>query len=123
MQEICPTCFGKPRLTRYLAIGMVFVITAGHIDLSVGSVTGLAGAIAAMMQVRWLPALGVAWGVEWLQPGWPTTLIAAGAAIVIGLSSAFGKASGSRTVGSGIHRYIRRLAHFPRYDLRHYERR
>lgn len=77
--------FRQTAINAYLAIGMVFVITAGHIDLSVGSVTGLAGAIAAMMQVRWLPALGVAWGVEWLQPGWPTTLIAAGAAIVIGL--------------------------------------
>ena len=30
---------------------------------------GLAGAIAAMLQVRWLPALGMGLGIAWLQPG------------------------------------------------------
>lgn len=35
-----------------LAIGMVIVIIAGHIDLSVGSVVGLAGAIAAVVSVN-----------------------------------------------------------------------
>lgn len=76
--------FRQTAINGYLAIGMVFIITAGHIDLSVGSVTGFAGAVAAMMQVRWLPILAESWGIEWLQPGWPTTLIAAGAAILIG---------------------------------------
>lgn len=77
--------FRQTAINGYLAIGMVFIITAGHIDLSVGSLTGLAGAIAAMMQVRWLPTLAEAWGWEWLQPGWPTTLIAIAAAVLVGL--------------------------------------
>ncbi len=76
--------FRQTAINGYLAIGMVFIITAGHIDLSVGAVAGLAGAIAAMMQVRWLPALGVSWGIAWLEPGWPTTIIAIGSAVLIG---------------------------------------
>jgi len=76
--------FRQTAINGYLAIGMVFIITAGHIDLSVGAVAGLAGAIAAMMQVHWLPALGAAWGIEWLQPGWPTTMIAILAAVAVG---------------------------------------
>lgn len=34
-----------------LAIGMMFVIVAGHIDLSVGSVLGFTGTLAAVLQV------------------------------------------------------------------------
>ena len=34
-----------------LAVGMVLVIVAGHIDLSVGSIAGFAGGIAAMLNV------------------------------------------------------------------------
>ena len=40
-----------------LAIGMVMVIIAGHIDLSVGSVAGFIGAVAGVMMVQW----GWAW--------------------------------------------------------------
>lgn len=48
-----------------LAIGMVMVIIAGHIDLSVGSVAAFIGAVAGILSVRpleqdgweWLPAL------------------------------------------------------------------
>ena len=36
-----------------LAIGMVMVIIAGHIDLSVGSVAGFVGACAGVMIVHW----------------------------------------------------------------------
>ncbi|MDJ0459738.1 sugar ABC transporter permease [Arthrobacter sp. NQ7] len=36
-----------------LAIGMVMVIIAGHIDLSVGSVAGFIGAVAGVMIVHW----------------------------------------------------------------------
>ncbi|GAA4938050.1 multiple monosaccharide ABC transporter permease [Actinoplanes utahensis] len=36
-----------------LAIGMVLIIIAGHIDLSVGSVVAAAGAFAAVMMVNW----------------------------------------------------------------------
>lgn len=38
-------------ITAVLAIGMVMVIVATHIDLSVGSVLGLTGGIAAILQV------------------------------------------------------------------------
>ena len=34
-----------------LAIGMTLVIITGHIDLSVGSLVGLAGGMAAILQV------------------------------------------------------------------------
>ncbi len=37
--------------TAILAIGMVLVIVAGHIDLSIGSLVGLTGGIAAMLNV------------------------------------------------------------------------
>ena len=36
-----------------LAIGMVMVIIAGHIDLSVGSVCALVGAVAALSMKAW----------------------------------------------------------------------
>ncbi|GAA0444710.1 sugar ABC transporter permease [Actinoplanes capillaceus] len=36
-----------------LAIGMVLIIIAGHIDLSVGSVVAATGAFAAVMMVEW----------------------------------------------------------------------
>ncbi|WP_077489053.1 multiple monosaccharide ABC transporter permease [Sinomonas mesophila] len=36
-----------------LAIGMVMVIIAGHIDLSVGSIAGFIGAVAGVMIVHW----------------------------------------------------------------------
>lgn len=38
-------------ITAILATGMVLVIVAGHIDLSVGSVAGFTGAVAAILQV------------------------------------------------------------------------
>ncbi|MCL4516433.1 MAG: sugar ABC transporter permease [Firmicutes bacterium] len=48
-------------ITGILAVGMVLVIVAGHIDLSVGSVAGFTGAVAAILQVthHWgtLPAI------------------------------------------------------------------
>lgn len=36
-----------------MALGMLIVIVAGHIDLSVGSVMGFIGALAAVMVVNW----------------------------------------------------------------------
>src|ERR1700687_3534943 len=38
--------------TAILAIGMVLVIVTGHIDLSVGSVLGFAGAVCAMLMIK-----------------------------------------------------------------------
>jgi putative multiple sugar transport system permease protein len=44
-----------------MALGMLLVIVTGHIDLSVGSVAGAIGALAAILMVRWAvhPALAV----------------------------------------------------------------
>ena len=36
-----------------MALGMLLIIVAGHIDLSVGSVSGFIGAVAAVMMVNW----------------------------------------------------------------------
>src|SRR3712207_758039 len=36
-----------------MALGMLLVIVAGHIDLSVGSVVGFVGGLAAVMIVKW----------------------------------------------------------------------
>ena len=38
-----------------MALGMLLVIVAGHIDLSVGSIVAIIGAVAAVMMVNWLP--------------------------------------------------------------------
>ncbi len=50
-----------------MAVGMLLVIVAGHIDLSVGSVCGFIGALAAVMIVQWdihfLPASIICLGV------------------------------------------------------------
>ncbi|GAB3765245.1 sugar ABC transporter permease [Ramlibacter monticola] len=49
-----------------MALGMLLVIVAGHIDLSVGSVCGFVGALAAVLMVEhemhWLPATLVCLG-------------------------------------------------------------
>ena len=48
-------------VTGVLAVGMLFVIVARQIDLSVGSLVGLAGGVAAMSQgFGLLPSLGIA---------------------------------------------------------------
>jgi len=36
-----------------MALGMLLIIVAGHIDLSVGSVSGFIGAVAAVFMVQW----------------------------------------------------------------------
>lgn len=43
--------FRQMSITGILSIGMVFVIIAGHIDLSVGSLMGLLGGMAAVLNV------------------------------------------------------------------------
>lgn len=57
-----------------LAIGMVVVIVAGHIDLSVGSVVGLTGAVAATVAIRydlpWVFAVLAALAVGLLIGAW-----------------------------------------------------
>lgn len=60
--------FTQMSIIAVLAIGMTLVIVAGHIDLSVGSLVGLAGGAAAILQVWY---------------GWNTVLTVI-AAIVVG---------------------------------------
>ncbi len=43
-----------------MALGMLLVIVTGHIDLSVGSVAGFVGALAAVMLVQWGVPLALA---------------------------------------------------------------
>lgn len=70
-----------------MACGMVFVIVARHIDLSVGSMLAMCSAVMAMSQAQWLPRL---FGLEY---GNPLILVAT---ILIGLvaGTAIGALSG-----------------------------
>ncbi len=46
-------------IVSYIAMGMVFVIVSGNIDLSTGSAVGLTGAVVAILQVRVLEHFSV----------------------------------------------------------------
>jgi D-xylose transport system permease protein len=64
-------------ITGMLACGMVFVIIAGEIDLSVGSLLGLLGGIAAVMTVN------MTWG------SWPTVIVVLLLGLAAGLLNGF----------------------------------
>lgn len=52
-----------------MATGMVFIIVTRHIDLSVGAVLAACSALMAMMQVRFLPGMGLEighWAIPWI---------------------------------------------------------
>ena len=68
-----------------LAIGMVIVIIAGHIDLSVGSVVGFTGALAGVFIVN----LGL--------PVWLGVLLVLGIGAVVGAWQGYWVASGTGT--------------------------
>ena len=65
---------GQNAYVLILAIGMVMIIIAGHIDLSVGSVVAFVGAVSGIMIVQW---------------GWPWWLGALAAVLVGGLVGAW----------------------------------
>jgi putative multiple sugar transport system permease protein len=79
-----------------LAIGMVIVIIAGHIDLSVGSIAGFIGAMSGVLMVRndmpWLLAVGLcvamgaligAWQGFWIAyVGIPSFIVTLGGMLV-----------------------------------------
>lgn len=69
-------------ITGILAVGMVFVIISAEIDLSVGSMMGLLGGVAAIFDV-------------WL--GWPLPLTVA-VTLVLGLVLGAGTGGGLPTV-------------------------
>jgi putative multiple sugar transport system permease protein len=60
-----------------LAVGMVVVIIAGHIDLSVGSVVAMVGAISAISIMQW--------GFPW----WAAVVLALGVGAVVGAWQGF----------------------------------
>jgi putative multiple sugar transport system permease protein len=60
-----------------LAIGMILVIISGHIDLSVGSVVAVTGAICAVLTVQW--------GLPW----WLAVLATLAAGAVIGAAQGY----------------------------------
>ena len=60
-----------------LAIGMLIVIVAGHIDLSVGSVLAVVGAVAARL------------AITYEQPWWVAALVALAVGVVIGAWQGF----------------------------------
>jgi D-xylose transport system permease protein len=76
-------------ITGILAVGMVFVIISAEIDLSVGSMMGLLGGVAAIFDV-------------WL--GWPLPLTVA-VTLVWAWCSAPGTAGGLPTAKSLVHRH------------------
>ena len=75
-----------------MALGMLLVIVAGHIDLSVGSVVGFVGAVAAVMLVQW---------------DWPVLLVIP-ACLLVGM--AIGAAQGYWIAYWGIPSFIVTLA-------------
>jgi putative multiple sugar transport system permease protein len=62
-----------------MALGMLLIIVAGHIDLSVGFLSGFIGAIAGVMMVS-----NPMWPVEWKMGTFPAVLICLAAGTAIG---------------------------------------
>jgi len=84
-----------------LAIGMVLVIIAGHIDLSVGSIAAAVGIVVAIAMRDW--------GLSW----WAGVLLGLVIGAVIGaLAGLLGRLHGH----PGVHRDPRRHADLPRYQ-------
>ncbi len=79
--------FRQMSIISFLAAGMVLVIVAGNIDLSVGSVTGFVSAITAYIQVNILPTLlpKIFHGMVEPQLGVVSTIIAVVSALLVGL--------------------------------------
>jgi D-xylose transport system permease protein len=76
-----------------MATGMVLVIVARHIDLSVGSVLGFAGVFGAMLQTGWLPTGGPhVW--------WITALA------MLALGTAIGAVQGALVAFAGIPAFV-----------------
>ena len=78
-----------------IAVGMTFVITAGGLDLSVGSMTAFISGLMIMLMNALIPALGTSWGV---------ILIGMGAGLVFGVLA--GLANGILITRLGIEAFI-----------------
>ena len=79
--------FRQMTIISFLATGMVLVIVAGNIDLSVGSVTGFVSAVVAYLQVNTLPDLlpKIIPGIVEPTLGVVSTVIAVIFALIVGL--------------------------------------
>lgn len=80
-----------------MATGMVLVIVARHIDLSVGSVLGVTGMVLAAFQVEVFP-IGAAWN-------WPLTIV-----ITLGLGALIGAWQGYWIAYRGVPAFVVTLA-------------
>jgi len=80
-----------------MASGMVLVIGTRQIDLAVGSIVGLTGMTAAVLQVEWFPP-EAAWG-------WPLA-----AALAIGVGAAIGAWQGYWVAFRGVPAFVVTLA-------------
>ncbi len=85
------TLFVQCAGTAILAIGMVLVIVAGHIDLSVGSVLGFCGAVCAVFMVPqpWCTVDGQATACFGPWPIIPALLLTMAVGLVIGMWHGF----------------------------------
>jgi D-xylose transport system permease protein len=79
--------FRQMSIISFLATGMVLVIVAGNIDLSVGSVTGFVSAVTAYIQVDIMPDLlpKIFHGLVEPQLGVVSTIISVVSALLVGL--------------------------------------
>jgi len=82
-----------------MACGMVFVIVARHIDLSVGSMLAMASAVMAMSQATWLPNL---FGTEFGNPVVLGITILIGFAVGTGMGAITGWLVGYQRIPSFI---------------------
>jgi ribose transport system permease protein len=96
-----------------LAIGEVFIIITGGIDLSIGSLTALTGVICAWMMLNGLETLGIP-PVGMI----PAILIA----LIIGSGPGCGTAFSSPRCASRVHHHPGHLADRPRSGGRHHAR-
>jgi D-xylose transport system permease protein len=78
--------FRQMAVISFLSVGMVLVIVSGNIDLSVGSVAGFTGAVAAMIQVKWFG--------PWLASAFPELAPSGQSWIIAGLACAGALACG-----------------------------
>jgi ribose transport system permease protein len=81
--------------TGIIALGMTFVIIAGGIDLSVGSMVALVGVLTVML-------------INWLGDGWLSIFLAMGAAVLMG--AFFGALNGVMITRGKIAAFIATLA-------------
>ena len=87
-----------------MALGMLLIIVAGHIDLSVGSIVAFTGGLSAIMLVKW--------GIHY-------SIVVPVCLILGGLVGAAPRVLGRLPENPGLHRDAGGHARLPRPDLSH----